>query len=65
MRLLEFERDKGSNALINTDRQSFEEYKRLKKQLKKTSEMENDINSLKNELREIKNLLKCIVDRTE
>lgn len=65
IRTTEFERDKESKALINTNRNAFEEYKRMKNQLKRTADMESDINSLKNELMEIKNLLKCIVDRTE
>lgn len=61
----EFERDKDSKALINTDVQAFEEYKRTKRQLKKTFEMEREINSLKNDMQEIKRLLKNIIDRTE
>jgi conjugal transfer/entry exclusion protein len=61
----EFARDKDSNALINTNKQAFEEYKRAKKQLKTTNELISEINSLKNDIEEIRRLLKCIIDRTE
>jgi hypothetical protein len=61
----EFARDKDSKALINTNKQAFEEYKRAKNQLKTTLEMQSEINSLKDDLAEIKQILKCIVDRIE
>lgn len=61
----EFIRDEGSNALINTNRKAFEERKRIKHQLQKNSEMESEINSLKNDIKEIKDILKCIADRKD
>jgi conjugal transfer/entry exclusion protein len=59
----EYIRDNSSKALINTNKQAFEEYQRMKKQMRKTSEMETDINNLKNDIQEIRDLLKCLVDR--
>lgn len=59
----QYKRDSDSKALINTNRKAFEERKRLKQQAKKSSEMESDINKLKDDITEIKNMLKCITDR--
>ena len=61
----QYKRDSDSKALINTNRKAFEERKRLKQQAKKSSEMESDINKLKDDITEIKNMLKCITDRIE
>ena len=53
-----FVRDVSTNALINTDISAFEEYKRNKKK-------EQRINSLENEVQEIKSILIKVLDRIE
>lgn len=61
----QYKRDSDSKALINTNRKAFEERKRLKQQMKKQSEMETDINNIKDDLEEIKKMLKNIANRIE
>jgi len=62
-----FYRDIHSKGLVNTDNRALEEYKaaRKKRQSSKHTilKYENDINTLKNEVSEIKDSLKVILDR--
>tara|TARA_B100002019_G_scaffold90443_2_gene78156 strand:- start:2035 stop:2244 length:210 start_codon:yes stop_codon:yes gene_type:complete len=51
-------RDSDTGAIINTDRSSFEKYKRSKL---KFQSMEQELDHLKSEISEIKSLLKEIV----
>jgi|TARA_B100002019_G_scaffold261842_1_gene248902 hypothetical protein len=52
-------RDVNSGAIINTDRSSFEKYKRSKS---KFQNMKHELDYLKGEMSEIKSLLKQLVD---
>lgn len=52
-------RDVNSGAIINTDRSSFEKYKRSKS---KFQNMKHELDYLKSEMSEIKSLLKQLVD---
>ncbi len=54
-------RDVNSGAIINTDNSAFEKYKRSKL---KFQNMEHELNYLKGEISEIKNLLKQLVQPT-
>ena len=54
-------RDVNSGAIINTDNSAFEKYKRSKL---KFQNMEHELNYLKSEISEIKNLLKQLVQPT-
>ena len=51
-------RDVNSNAIINTDRSSFEKYKKSRQ---KFQNMEHELDYVKSEISEIKSLLKQIV----
>ena len=53
-------RDKKSGAIINTDSHGFSQYKKSKK-LKLTQKQE--IDSMKKDIEEIKNLLRLIVEK--
>ena len=52
-------RDVNTGAIINTDRSSFEKYKRSKL---KFQNMEHELDFLKSEMSEIKSLLKQLVN---
>ena len=52
-------RDVNSGAIINTDRSSFEKYKRSKL---KFHNMEHELDYLKSEISEIKSLLRQLVN---
>ena len=54
-------RDVNTGAIINTDNSAFEKYKRSKL---KFQNMEHELNYLKDEISEIKNLLKQLVQPT-
>jgi len=56
-------RDPETGALLSTDHSGLRAYKLQKKKSKQITEMSDDINSLKNELSEIKSLLKTIIHR--
>lgn len=55
-------RDPHSMAVVNIDRSGLEAYKKRKKQTNKINELENDFNSLKEEIIEIKELLKSVLE---
>lgn len=50
----------SSGALINTDRRALEKYRKEKDRIKRIDEVEKDIQSLKEDLTEIKSLLQLI-----
>jgi DNA-directed RNA polymerase subunit E'/Rpb7 len=55
-------RDVHTQAVINTSNSEYEEYKRIQENTSLRSRIiENEINSLKNDISEIKNILKQIV----
>jgi len=61
-------RDNDSNALINTNLNEYRNYIELKKVKEKENmrieKIESEINSLKNDLSEIKNLLRSFVNES-
>jgi hypothetical protein len=50
-------RDKYSKAILNTNVAEVKEYQIKKRNMGKVIELENEVQNLKNELKEIKNLL--------
>ena len=58
-------RDVRSNAIINTDKGGYEHYKSLKKtksfEKMRIDQIESDLSSLKNDINEIKDLLKSLL----
>ena len=50
-----------NGILINTDNQALASYKNKKKREQRIDEMQNDIQYLKNDLKEIKELLRGLV----
>lgn len=58
----DYVRDPETNAIINTNNQAYENYmksKRLRNSRKK------EIEELKSEISEIKNMLKCLIDNNK
>jgi hypothetical protein len=55
-------RDMGSFAVLNTDAESLMAYKAKKNQREKIKELESNINTVKNDLLEIKNMLQQIIN---
>ena len=57
-------RDENSNAILNTNSSEYDNYLSLRSKRKKGSEridnMENDLKSLKDDINEIKTLLKAL-----
>ena len=58
-----FIRDDLSKAVINTDIKGFSQYKSRKAHLNEMRDMKNDVDSLKDEITEIKNLLMLLVEK--
>ena len=58
-----FIRDDLSKAVINTDIKGFSQYKARKAHLNEMRDMKNDVDSLKDEITEIKNLLMMLVEK--
>lgn len=58
-------RDVRSNAIINVDTRGYENYKSLKKtkslEKMRMDQIESDLSSLKNDINEIKDLLKALL----
>lgn len=58
-------RDENSNAIVNTDRQAYNAYIKLKKQkLEEREELDSfkkDLDCMKNEIGEIKSLIKQLI----
>ena len=63
MKSLEYVRDTGSKALINTDTSIILARRHEKRQIQKISELQEEINEVKNDLLEIKHLLQSIITR--
>jgi len=59
-------RDEHTKAVLNTNMNEYKNYieqRRIKNQeLEKIQTLENDVNSMKNDLSEIKSLLRSIID---
>ena len=55
-----FVRDMHTNAIINIDNEALLNYKKRKRS---TAKLQNDVDSLKNEMQEIKNLLVQLLDK--
>jgi hypothetical protein len=62
-------RDQKSNAIVNDSKQEYEKYMLLKKQKEKETNrvdnLESEVNVIKNDLSEIKNLLKSFIDKLQ
>jgi hypothetical protein len=58
-----YKRDPNSNALISTDHEGLAAYRAKKTQSKQLLQVTDDINNLKNELSDIKEALKIILER--
>lgn len=58
-----FLRDPKSSALLNTDDNEIRAYKAKKEQMQKIRDMETDVNNIKHELMEIKNMLHQILTK--
>ena len=58
-----FVRDKNSKAILSNNSEGLKEYKLKRIQMQKVLEYENDINTLKSEISEIRNVLDVIVNK--
>lgn len=58
-----FSRDTRSKALINTNKEAYDQYKRMKRRECRLNEIEEKVNTLSNDISEIKSLLKQTLDR--
>jgi len=58
-----FPRDTATTALLNTDDSVIRNYKARKEQMQKIKDMEQDVNNIKHELVEIKNMLHQILTK--
>lgn len=58
-----YDRDPNSNALVSKDYLGLVEYKSKKLQSKQLVKVTNDINTLKDELADIKSALKILIER--
>lgn len=56
-------RDIHSKGLIETDRKKAEDYLMKSKMMAKSKNLEEEINTLKNDMKEIKDLLKGLVNK--
>ena len=58
-------RDSNTNAIINTNSTEYKNYmntlKFRKKEITKIKQIEDDVNSVKQDLQEIKDLLRCLI----
>lgn len=58
-----FVRDTKTNAIINTDVVAFEAYKRERDRILKADALAEEVDSIKNEIYDIKNLLQQILNK--
>jgi hypothetical protein len=60
-------RDSQTNGIVNTDTQSYnayiETYKQKSKELKRVESLENELSCIKNDIDEIKDLLKSLLSK--
>lgn len=59
----DFVRDKNSKAILSNNSEGLKAYKLKRIQMKKVLEYENDINTLKSEISEIRTVLDVIVNK--
>ena len=59
----DFVRDKNSKAILSNNGEGLKAYKLKRIQMKKVLEYENDINTLKSEISEIRTVLDVIVNK--
>lgn len=50
-------RDPDSNAVVNTDTRSLKKYKRQKQKNRKIDKMESEIDDIRDQLKDIKNMI--------
>jgi prefoldin subunit 5 len=58
-----FHRDEFTSALLNTDEAAIKSYKTRQENLKKIQQMEQEVNSIKHELINIKDMLQQILTK--
>jgi len=58
-------RDSDTNAIINTNKTEYKNYmnslKHRRKEISKIQQLEDDVSSVKHDLQEIKDLLRCLI----
>ncbi len=57
----DFFRDESNSALINTNVNAYKQYKLQREQRKKLARQDKEVNNLKNELDELKQIIKQLV----
>jgi len=55
-----FVRDPQTNALLSTDDETVREYKKTRHQMQKIQDLEQEVNSIRDDLKDIKNMLQSI-----
>lgn len=62
-------RDQKSNAIVNDSKYEYDKYMRLKKQkqdeMNRVNKIEDEVDTIKNDVNEIKNLLKSFIDKMQ
>jgi len=58
-----FRREAHSKALLNNNKEELQHYKLQRSRMQKLTEMEGDINTLKEDVSTIKELLRAILNR--
>lgn len=53
-------RDPHTNALLSTDDETVREYKKARHQMQKIQDLELEVNSIRDDLKDIKNMLQSI-----
>ena len=61
----DYMKDPRSGALINNNREAYEQYKMTKKRLQSAENLRSEFEDVKNEVKEIKEMLKVLLDRTD
>lgn len=56
-----YTRDPNSNAIVSSDVVGLQQYKMRKQQTMRVEELKQEVNSLKDDMTEIKNLLQTLV----
>ena len=59
----DYVRDTSSNALLNKNVKALEEYRAKKKSISRIYDVENDLNNVKQDLKDIKSLLLKILEK--
>jgi|DEB0MinimDraft_10_1074344.scaffolds.fasta_scaffold00165_3 hypothetical protein len=62
-------RDRKSNAIVNDSKYEYDKYMRLKRQkedeMNRVNKIEDEVDAIKNDVNEIKNLLKSFIDKMQ